>query len=372
MSSRLLESHPRFDSAQTSRGNFALERGTLPSAGGGGAGLRRIFMLDPEGKVVTWNPGAEPSKATRADEIIRQPFSRFYPQEAVESGWPAHELEVARTNGRFEDEGWRVRKDGTQFWANVIITALRDEGGSLLGFSKITRDMTERKLAEENSRRLLQEEAARKTAQEFAQLIQEQREQLRVTLTSIGDTVIATDARGPSDIPEHRGRGGMTGWTSKPRPTERRWREVFRIVNERTRRPVENPAERSVMQNVSSSDWQITPSSSPRTGPSGPLTTVRRRFRDQQGAILGAVLVFRDVTERRQAQLALRRRGRLRFQARHPRYRAASRYCHHRPTTARLSTGIRLCRTNLRLWLAQELSRHLGQLNLINLVVAKF
>ena len=110
-------------------------------------------MLDPHGRVVTWNAGAERIKRYKADEIIGQHFSKFYPQEALDRGWPAHELKVATAEGRFEDEGWRVRKDGSRFWANVVITALRDEQGQLRGFSKVTRDLTERKQAEESLRR---------------------------------------------------------------------------------------------------------------------------------------------------------------------------------------------------------------------------
>ena len=112
-----------------------------------------IFMLDPQGHVVTWNAGAERLKGYKADEIIGQHFTKFYPQEAVDRGWPAHELEVAAAEGRFEDEGWRIRKDGSQFWANVVITALKDDRGRLLGFSKVTRDLTNRKQAEEALRR---------------------------------------------------------------------------------------------------------------------------------------------------------------------------------------------------------------------------
>jgi len=108
-----------------------------------------IFMLDPEGHVLTWNSGAERLKGYTAAEITGQHFSRFYPQEAIDRGWPGHELRVARAEGRFEDEGGRVRKDGTQFWANVVITALHDEAGDFVGFSKITRDLTERKRVEE-------------------------------------------------------------------------------------------------------------------------------------------------------------------------------------------------------------------------------
>jgi len=131
-----------------------------------------IFMLDPTGHILTWNPGAERIKGYQADEIIGEHFSRFYPSEATERGFPEYELKVARSVGRFEDEGWRVRKDGTQFWANVVITAIHDESGNLQGFSKITRDMTERKQAEENARRLLQEETARKSEQRFTRFMQ--------------------------------------------------------------------------------------------------------------------------------------------------------------------------------------------------------
>ncbi|MFN2644162.1 MAG: PAS domain S-box protein [Burkholderiales bacterium] len=111
-----------------------------------------LFMLDPSGRIMSWNFGAERLKGYAAEEIIGRHFSVFYPREAVDSGWPAHELQVATVEGRFEDEGWRVRKDGSRFWANVIITALRDEEGRLLGFSKITRDLTDRRLHEDAMR----------------------------------------------------------------------------------------------------------------------------------------------------------------------------------------------------------------------------
>jgi PAS domain S-box-containing protein len=108
-----------------------------------------IFMLDPIGYVASWNLGAARIKGYSASEIVGKHFSVFYPQEAIDRGWPEHELAVARDVGTFEDEGWRVRKDGGLFWANVVITALRDEADRLLGFSKITRDLTERRAHEE-------------------------------------------------------------------------------------------------------------------------------------------------------------------------------------------------------------------------------
>lgn len=107
-----------------------------------------IFMLDPNGRVATWNSGAERIKGYKASEIIGQHFSIFYPPDAKESGWPEHELRVAAEEGRFVDTGWRVRKDGTTFWANVTISALRDDSGQLLGYAKLTRDLTEIKRAE--------------------------------------------------------------------------------------------------------------------------------------------------------------------------------------------------------------------------------
>jgi PAS domain S-box-containing protein len=112
-----------------------------------------IFMLDPGGQVLTWNAGAERFKGYRANEIIGQHFSRFYPPEEVARGLPEHELEVASKEGTFEDEGWRVRKDGTLFWANVVITAMRDTQGELVGFAKVTRDLTQRRAHEEDLRR---------------------------------------------------------------------------------------------------------------------------------------------------------------------------------------------------------------------------
>jgi len=113
-----------------------------------------IFMLDPSGNVATWNSGAARIKGYSPDEIIGQHFSVFYTDDDVNGGKPARELALAAEVGQCRDEGWRVRKDGTTFWANVVITALRDADGQLAGFAKITRDETERKTAEEQMRQL--------------------------------------------------------------------------------------------------------------------------------------------------------------------------------------------------------------------------
>jgi PAS domain S-box-containing protein len=115
-----------------------------------------IFLLDLKGHVATWNPGAQRIKQYVADEIIGKHFSIFYPTADRESGKPEMELAVATQTGRFEDEGWRLRKDGTRFWANVIIIRVDDEGGNQIGFGKITRDLSERRLAEQRDRLLIE------------------------------------------------------------------------------------------------------------------------------------------------------------------------------------------------------------------------
>ncbi|HKX78187.1 MAG TPA: PAS domain S-box protein [Novosphingobium sp.] len=112
-----------------------------------------IYMLDPNGVVVSWNAGAERFKGYKAEEIIGQHFSRFYPEEDRLAEVPARALRTSAAEGRFEAEGWRVRKDGSRFWANVVIDPIRGDDGRLIGFAKVTRDLTERRLAEEDLRR---------------------------------------------------------------------------------------------------------------------------------------------------------------------------------------------------------------------------
>ncbi|MEO8671809.1 MAG: PAS domain S-box protein [Tahibacter sp.] len=104
-----------------------------------------IFMLDPAGRIASWNAGAERAKGYAAAEIIGQHFSIFYPPDVAANGWPSQELELALRDGRLEDEGWRIRKDGSRFWASVVITPIHGGGGQHLGFAKVTRDLTERR-----------------------------------------------------------------------------------------------------------------------------------------------------------------------------------------------------------------------------------
>ena len=146
-----------------------------------------IFMLDPNGYIASWNRGAERIKGYSADEIIGRHFSVFYGPEDIAARKPEWELEIAAREGRFEDEGYRIRKDGTTFWANVVLTALRDDKGTLVGFAKVTRDLTERRAAEQNAiadaRRLAAAETANVAKSEFLTAMSHE---LRTPLNAIG------------------------------------------------------------------------------------------------------------------------------------------------------------------------------------------
>ena len=130
-----------------------------------------IFMLDPDGRVMSWNEGAERINGYTPEEIVGRHFSTFYPAADVAAGKPRWELEVAAREGKYEEEGWRVRKDGGQFWASVLITTLRGSDGALVGFAKVTRDLTERRAAQEravaDARRVAEAEATSRAKSEF-------------------------------------------------------------------------------------------------------------------------------------------------------------------------------------------------------------
>jgi PAS domain S-box-containing protein len=142
-----------------------------------------ILMLDGRGHIVSWNGGAERIKGYAAPEVLGRHFSLFYTDEAIADGHPDRELEIARREGRYEEEGWRVRKDGTQFWAHVLITALEDEHGRLQGFAKVTRDLTERRAAEEAQQRA--NEQTQRASQAKTDFLSRMSHELRTPLTAV-------------------------------------------------------------------------------------------------------------------------------------------------------------------------------------------
>ena len=240
-----------------------------------------IFLLDPTGHVATWNTGARVIKGYTADEIVGKHISLFYTPD--ERHKPNVLLETAVRDGRVEDEGWRVRKDGTRFWADVVITALRDATGELVGFAKVTRDLTERRASEERMRQA--------------------EERLATTLYSIGDGVLATDENGHVTV-INRVAQDLTGW-SHEEALGRRVEEVFNIINEYTRKEAVNPVTRVLAEGIVVGLANHTALIA-RDGTECPIADSGAPIRDARGVTRGAVLVFRDVTEERRAEEALR------------------------------------------------------------------
>ena len=240
-----------------------------------------IFFLDPEGRVASWNAGAERIKGYRRDEILGRHFSLFFAADEVTAGKPNRELARAAAEGRVEDEGWRLRKDGSRFWANVVLTAVRDAAGTLLGFTKLSRDMTSWHQAREQ--------------------IRQSRENLAVTLRSVGDGLIATDAGGRVTLMNAVAEQ-LTGWAADEalgQPLE----TVFRIVNEETRHTVENPVVRVLREGriVGLANHTVLIS---RDGTECAIADSASPIRHQDGTVRGVVLIFRDQTGERVAETA--------------------------------------------------------------------
>lgn len=238
-----------------------------------------IFMLDAAGRVSTWNAGARLTKGYTADEIVGKPISVFYTPEDLASDRPKVLLDTAIAQGRVEDEGWRIRKDGSRFWADVVITALRSPDGGLIGFVKVTRDLTSRKQAERQLR--------------------ESEQSLAATLYSIGDAVLAADESARvtriNPVAEE-----LTGWTEREavgRPLE----EVFNIINEHTRQRAPNPVTRVLREGIVVGLANHTALIA-RDGTERPIADSGAPIRDAQGMTRGAVLVFRDVSAERKAE----------------------------------------------------------------------
>jgi PAS domain S-box-containing protein len=155
-----------------------------------------IYVIDPGGRIASWNEGAKRIKGYAPEEIVGQPYAVFFTEEDRRAGKPQEILTYARTHGRYYAEGWRVRKDGTRFWASVVLTALRDEAGELRGFAKITRDLTERVRAEEQARRAAEERAARRQAELDEREVRRSRDQLDLILRNVAEGVTVMDPSG--------------------------------------------------------------------------------------------------------------------------------------------------------------------------------
>ncbi len=241
-----------------------------------------IYMLDPEGRVVTWNVGAERSKGYKAEEILGQNYSIFFTPEDVEAGLPAQELAEAMREGRYEAQVWRLRKDGTKFWANVTMTAIRGAEGELLGFAKITRDMT-----------------AKRAAEEELHIRNAQLGRYRMIIESVTDHAIFTlDAEGRID-----------SWSAGARKvydyrTEevlgREYSLAFSPEDIEAGKPQQEMEAAARNGHCATEDWRMRRDGT-RIWVSGALTAVR----DEVGKLTGYIRVARDMTAQKKAEEAL-------------------------------------------------------------------
>jgi diguanylate cyclase (GGDEF)-like protein/PAS domain S-box-containing protein len=245
-----------------------------------------IYMLDLQGRVITWNTGAERSKGYSSAEILGQHFSCFFPPEAIVAGVPNQILAEAAVNGHFTEEGWRVRKDGSRFWASAAVNTIHDEGGRIVGYAKVTRDITERKDHEET---LLASEATLET----------ERERLQVTIYSIADGVVCTD-EGGNIMLMNPAAENMTGWIQNEaygHPLE----DVFHIVDLASGATIGNPV-RNCLMDHETFHLQDGATLLARNGSQCDIQDSAAPIRTADGSIVGAVLVFQDVTRLRTIQ----------------------------------------------------------------------
>jgi len=232
-----------------------------------------IFMLDPQGRVTTWNPGAQRIKGWRADEIIGRSFETFYSPEAVAAGWPQEELRRAERDGRFEDLGWRICKDGRRIWASVVITAVRDERGHLIGYGKVVRDLTDARV---------QQEALRHSEEQFRRLVQ-----------SVKDyAIFMLDAQGTIRT-WNDGAMAIHGWE----PTEvlgSHFSRLFTPEDAAGGRPADELARALHEGHAEDEGWRLR-----KGGARFWADVVVTPVRDARGALIGFAKVTRDLTEQR-------------------------------------------------------------------------
>jgi len=239
-----------------------------------------MFMLDTTGRVISWNRGAQVIKGYTAEDIIGRHFSVFYPPAAIEQKLPQHELVIAEKEGRFEDDGWRLRKDGSRFWANVVITAMRSPAGKLVGFAKVTRDLTERRK---------HEEALRLSETRFRALVEGVRDYAIVMLDPGGD--ISTWNAGAQQIHTFEA-NEIIGLDCSAL--------MVADGNERAQAR-RNLAAAAAEGRFQEENWRIRKGGS-RFWANVLITSIR----DQSGVLLGYSQIVRDLTERRRHEAALR------------------------------------------------------------------
>jgi len=248
-----------------------------------------IYMLNPEGFINSWNAGAERFKGYSAHEIIGQHFSVFYTEEDRRSGKPARALQTSREQGKFEDEGWRVRRDGTRFWASVVVDPIRDPSGRLIGFAKITRDITERKAAEE--------------------ALRESEDRFRLLVQSVTDYAIYMIS--PTGV--------ITNWNTGAERIKGYKREeivgsnfaVFYTEEDRAKdMPAQTLATAATEGRFEQESWRVR-----QDGTRFWAHVVVDAIRDEAGKLLGFAKVTRDITERKLAAEALERANAALFQS---------------------------------------------------------
>jgi PAS domain S-box-containing protein len=268
-----------------------------------------IFLLDETGHVLTWNEGARRLKGYEADEIVGSHFSVFYPAEQVAAGLPEQILESARATGRYETEGWRVRKDGSRFWADVVITAMQDESGKVVGFGKVTRDLTNRRLATEELRA-----SADELRGANAEL-----EQFRLLITSVRDyAIFALDVNGHIRT-WNAGAERIKGYAADE--VIGRHFELFYTEQARARRHPAHELEVATREGrFEEEGWRLR-----KDGTLFWANVVITALRDARGVLVGFAKVTRDLTERRRAQQLLEESERqARVEAERQRRRSAA------------------------------------------------
>ncbi|MBV9357567.1 MAG: PAS domain S-box protein [Chloroflexi bacterium] len=267
-----------------------------------------IFLLSSEGVVLSWNDGAQRVKGYRPEEIIGTSFERFYTREDVARGLPRQLLARAASKGHVEHEGWRVRKDGTRFWADVVITALRDPQGTLQGYAKVTRDLTERREAEEARARASREEGARAAAEAIQAELRASRDQLAAILTGVAEGIMVFDPSGRV-LFANSAAARLCGFTSPVEMLEASQADIvsqFELSDERgAPLPLDHlpaqqalagrdPAEMTVRFRVRA------------TGAERWSLVNATPIKDASGQVTMAVSIFHDITERKRAEDAAR------------------------------------------------------------------